>query len=608
MMKTPPTIPAPLPTDYRLLSLARLLSVSKRDALAATVEAWAWIQSQATGGIVPQPVALLDTVAEIEGYGDAAVAVGLVGTADGHIVAPAELRQADAQGTARRSGTADDEERKKKERLKKRNQRNGSRLTGKVKTPKPPPTDAAAATSTTTGRAPRRLGSVAGMDIMLLWSKRNEAWFYKCDGATPELTGTVTDPNNLTLAAALKALLNARLTQAHREKGKLVQPVFSPSMEDLVAAARQERDARQAAAAAAVRVDDANEALARAADDDADQGDQEPEPAEPAPPTGDIKPEGVAADRSPPLQADAEDGDIQGTKRGQHGDTGTCPPNVPTAEPGERVASTSNDNTLGATLCPPKCPPNVPGDAPSSSSSLICAVDEIKNQNTTTTSGTADHERDADADQGDDFSRYLKASGKPDELDRYLTGSGCRPTLTPEQVALVQRLADALGTTPAAVRVQGRNAPVWLAARCAAAGIDPKTGFPLTASAAPAGDDATTSPQDAPGSPSDTGTGVQTETGVQAAGGIVGAPATTPTTGSPDDVDVARVRLSQGLHADDHAAGDLDQERDAEQGTAGSPQDDDAEQHRRRNEALRAIAAFSTTTIVTTSVTPPLNC
>lgn len=594
MMKTPPTIPAPLPTDYRLLSLARLLSVSKRDALAATVEAWAWIQSQATGGIVPQPVALLDTVAEIEGYGDAAVAVGLVGTADGHIVAPAELRQADAQGTARRSGTADDEERKKKERLKKRNQRNGSRLTGKVKTPKPPPPDAAAATSTTPSRRSVRLGSVVpGQDIRLIWSRKNEEWFYKCTGATPDLTGTVTDQENPTLADALKALMDARLIQAKREKGQLVQTAFSPSMEDLVAAALQERDARQAAVAAAVRVDDANEALARAADDDADQGDQEPEPAEPAPPTGDIKPEGVAADRSPPLQADAEDGDIQGTKRGQHGDTGTCPQNVPIGEAGDRVVSPCADNGLGAVPCPPKCPPDTTGTRSSSSSSSVNEMNEDKD--TTTTRATADRERDTHADQSDDFSRYVQAAG-------------CLPTLTPEQVALVQRLADALGSNPAAIRDQGRYRPDVLTARCHAAGIDPKTGFPITAS--PAGDDAPTSPQDAPGSPNDTGTGVQTETGVQAAGGIVGAPATTTPTGSPDDVDVdvARVRLSQGLHADDHAAGDRDQEPDAEQGTAGSPQDDDAEQNRRRNEALRAIAAFSTTTIVTTSVTPPLNC
>lgn len=603
-MKTPPTIPVPLPTDHRLLRLAGLLNVSKRDALGATVEAWAWIQAQATGGIVPQPVALLDTVAEIEGYGEAAVAVGLVGTADGHIVAPAELRQADAQGSARRSGTADDEKRKAYERDKKRKQRKGSRLTGKGKTTTTPPADASA-TSTTPSRKSRRLGSVTdGQHVMLIWSKKNDEWFYKCTGATPDLTGTVTDQDNPTLADALKALLDARLTQVQRDKGKLVQTTFSPSMDDLVAAARQERDARQAAAAAAARVDDANEALARAADDDDDQGDREPEPAapgEPVTPTAGI-PEGVAAD--------GQDGDIQGTTRGQHGDTGTCPQNVPIGEAGDRDVSPSDDNGLGAAPCPQKCPQDAQGTRPSSSSSSVNQRDE--EEDTTTTRTTADHERYAHADRGDDFSRYPKAAGNRDELDRYLTASGCLPPLTPEQAALVQRLADALGTTPEAIRLQGRTEPAILDARCRAAGIDPKTGFPMAARPARAGDHAPTSPEDAPGSPSDTGTHVQKVSSEQASAGIVGAPATTTPIRFPCSGDYRRSGLSQpfggGLQDDDHAAGERDHGRDIVQATAGSRKDDTAEQQRRRNEALRAVAAFSTTTTVTTSVTPPLNC
>jgi len=202
--------------------------------------------------------------------------VGLVGTADGHIVAPAELRQADVQGTARRAGTADDDARdqeRRQARDRQRRRRSRSRLTGKVKPTTPPPADVRT-TSTTPSRAARRLGSVAdGQHVMLLWSPKTQGWFYKVTGATPPLTGTVTDQENPTLADALKALLDARLTQAQREKGKLGETVFSPSMEQLVAAARQERDARQAAAAAAARVDEGNVALARAADDDADQGD-----------------------------------------------------------------------------------------------------------------------------------------------------------------------------------------------------------------------------------------------------------------------------------------------------------------------------------------------
>lgn len=568
-MKTPPTIPAPLPTDHRLLRLAGLLKVSRRDALGATVDAWAWIAAQATGGIVPQPVVLLDSVAEIEGYGEAAVAVGLVGTADGHIVAPAELRAADAQGTARRAGTADDDGRDRKrqqDRVRQRRRRNGSRLTGKAKTPTP--TDAAVATSTTPSRAARRLGTVAdGQHVMLLWSPKTQGWFYKVTGATPPLTGTVTDQENPTLADALKALLDARLTQAQREKGRLVQTVFSPSMEQLVAAARQEHDSRQAAVASAARLDEGNVALARAADDDADQGDREPEP---VPPTADAPSEGVA------------ERDCHAPVTPVTRDTVTCHAPVTLA----RDASTLPGNGLDAVFCHA----SVTLAAPSSSSSSL-NDERNENKDTTTTSVTADHERDAHADQGDDFSRYLKAAGKPDELDRYLTASGCLPTLTPEQVALVQRIADALDTTPAAVREQGRNRPAWLAARCHAAGIDPKTGFPMAARAARAGDHAPTSPQDAPGRPSGTGTGVQSVSSGQASGGIVGAPATATSTGSPDDVDVARFRLSQGLtavtdglQADDHDDGRTDAEQQRRR--------DDAEQHRRRNEALRDIAAF----------------
>ena len=591
-MKTPPTISAPLPTDHRLLSLARLLNVSKRDALGATVEAWAWIQAQATGGIVPQPVTLLDTVAEIEGYGDAAVAVGLVGTADGHIVAPAELRQADAQGTAHRAGTDDDEGRdheRRQARDRQRRRRNRSRLTGKVK----PPTDAAAATSTTPSRAARRLGTVAdGQHVMLLWSPKTQGWFYKVTGATPPLTGTVTDQENPTLADALKALLDARLTQAQREKGRLVQTVFSPSMEQLVAAARQEHDARQAAAAAAARVDAGNEALARAAVDDTDLGDHEPAQAEP--PTADIEPEGVA------------ERDCHAPVTPAERDTVTCHAPVTLA----RDASTLPGNVLGAVFC--HAPVTLAG--PSSSSSCLNGMNH-EDKDTTTTRATGDHERDAHADRGDDFSRYLKATGKPDELDRYLTASGHQPALDPETAALVQRLAAALNTTPEAIREQGRHRPDVLLARCHAAGIDPKTGFPMAARAARAGDHAPTRPEDAPGSPSGTGMGVQSVSSGQASGGIVRASATTTPTGSPDDVEVARFRLSHGLtavtdglQADDHAAGERDHGRDIEQDTAGSPGDDTAEQQRRRNEGLRAVAAFSTTTIVTTSVTPPLNC
>jgi hypothetical protein len=630
MMKTPPTIPAPLPTDHRLLRLAGLLSVSKRDALGATVEAWAWIQAQATEGIVPQPVALLDGVAEIEGYGEAAVAVGLVGTADGHIVAPAELRQADAQGTARRAGTADDDARERERRQardRQRRRRNGSRLTGKMKPTAPP--DVAAATSTTPSRKRRRLGTLpGGYDIMLFWSKTNEEWFYKVPGSVPDLTGTVTDQDNPTLAAALKALMDARLTQVQKAKGRLDAPTFSPSMEQLVEAARREQADRQAAAVAAARVDEGNEAFARAAAADDDQGDAEPVAerftnggdanAKPQPtPTGDIEPGDAPGDCSTSSPADAAEPAPA---------TADAPPDDPAERdchaPVTRDKRDKRDCHASVTLdtdakpLPGKgldadfCHASVTLGSPSSSSSSLNELNE--KENTTTTSVTADRERDAPgtAEQDDIFSRYLKATDRRDDFDRYLKAAGTAPPVDPATAARIQRLADALGSTPEAIRDQGLEQPDILYARLKAVGIDPMTGFPLAtpaktprehvATARPA-EDAPTSPQDAPGRPTGIGTYVQAVSSEQASGGIVAAPATTPPpTGSPDDVDALGSRLSHGLAAvtagllgDDRAEGRTDAEQQRRRDEAEQERRrDEAEQQRRRQEGLKAVAAY----------------
>jgi nucleotide-binding universal stress UspA family protein len=568
-MKTPPTVPAPLPTDHRILRLAGLLNLSKRETIGAVVETWAWLHAQAHDGVVPQPLVLLDTVAEIEGFGEAAVAVGLVGTADGHIVAPAELRQ--AQGTARRAGTADDEKRKEYEREKKRKQRKGSRLTGKPK-PTTPKGDAPAAATTPSRRA-RRLGTVApGQDVLLLWSKQNGEWFYKVTGATPTLTGTVSDQENPTLADALKALLDARLTQVQKTKGSLDIPTFSPSMEQLVEAARREQADRQAAAVAAARVNEGNVAFDHAAADD-DQGDADwfsittdcnakSKPKVDAP-----------SDATEPVNAhqqDASAGDNLGTTGGQHGDMGTCPQNVPGTPTGERVVSPSNDNGLDAARCPPKCPHDATGTVPSSSSSSMSYG--IENKDTTTTRTTADHERDTtrDAEQGDDFSRYLTAT-------KAATASGetFKP-LDPETAAHVQRLADALGDTTDAVRRQGRQNPGLLDARLRALGIDPKTGHPLPPKTSTSGK-RSRSHEDAPGSPASVGTSVQTGTDVQPSGDVLAAPATTATSGGST--------TPTGAAHDD--ADDL--ERDHEEPVTLTAADID----RRRREVLQAVRSYT---------------
>jgi len=179
-------------------------------------------------------------------------------------------------------------------------------------------------------------------------------------------------------------------------------------------------------------------------------------------------------------------------------------------------------------------------------------------------------------------------------------------------------------------------------------GIDPATGFPMAAPdaepAATAGepaaaaqdtadhpadvltaDDARRSPQDAPGAPQGTGTDVQAVSSEQASGGGSAAQATTPpAAGSPMP---SRARQRSGLsHAADVLPDGLDddaerhRQRDAERDT-GSPasgSDDgdgpaellsDADIEQRRQQGLRAIAAWSTTTTesVTLSVTPT-NC
>jgi hypothetical protein len=557
-MKTPPTIPAPLPTDHRLLSLARLLNVPKRDALAATVEAWAWIQAQATEGIVPSPIVLLDGVAEIEGYGEAAVAVGLVGTADGHIVAPVELRQADAQGTARRAGPADDDARDRERRQGRERQRrcrSNKNFTGKPK-PTTPSKDAPAA-ATTPSRKARRLGTVApGQDVMLLWSKQNDEWFYKVTGAVPGLTGTVTDQDNPTLADALKALCDARLTQQQKAKGKFDAPTFSPSMEQLVEAARREQADRQAAAVAAARVDEGNVALAQAAAVDADQDD-----AEQVAPIADMEPDHAPGDHPTSSPDDAAERDCHAHVTHVTRDKRDCHVSVTVAPDAKPLPGSGLDAVF--------CHASVTLAAPSSSSSSFYAENE--NENTTTTRATADHERDAGvAEQNDIFDRYLKAWPR-------------RPVLDPKTAALVQRLADALGSSPEAIREQGRNHRHVLLARCHAAGIDPKTGFPVAD--AQVGGHATTSPQDAPGSPSSDRTPVQAHTTVQAAGGSVAAPAATPpATGSPPGSGQGSPTSSRQR---DHAADG----RDRDDNSPIVRCDADAEMERRRREVMKTLSA-----------------
>ena len=70
MPRTPPTIVAPLPRDPRVMELAKALNVSRREAYAAAVEAWAWMSMMERDGVVPdaEPASLTRAdVARLEG-------------------------------------------------------------------------------------------------------------------------------------------------------------------------------------------------------------------------------------------------------------------------------------------------------------------------------------------------------------------------------------------------------------------------------------------------------------------------------------------------------------------------------------------------------------
>lgn len=94
MPKTPPTIVAPLPYDPRVMTLAKSVSLTRREAFAAAAEAWAWMSVMAVEDIVPQtaPDSLDAVVGDIDGFGQAMLQAGLVGVVNDGLVLPAELR------------------------------------------------------------------------------------------------------------------------------------------------------------------------------------------------------------------------------------------------------------------------------------------------------------------------------------------------------------------------------------------------------------------------------------------------------------------------------------------------------------------------------------
>ena len=269
MPKAISTTIGPNPTDRRVLQLEQLLNVSRPHAVGVVVMSWAWLHAEQTEGVVPGTPSMLDIVVDMKGAGQALVDAGLVGVSPDGLILPLELRR-QAERAARSDESPDDRRRRKDAERKAKSRRN-QRLTKPALKPSPLPT----AEATGARWTPRRLGAVDGHDVMLLYSKKTQAWFYCLKGASPiEWTASVADQGNPSFAEALAGLHGTM----KREDGKGLgnADTFRPSLQALVTAAERYRDKRASAAADDARRDEGNKALAEASAEDQDDIDHEP--------------------------------------------------------------------------------------------------------------------------------------------------------------------------------------------------------------------------------------------------------------------------------------------------------------------------------------------
>jgi hypothetical protein len=469
MPRTPPTIVAPLPHDPRVLALAKSVGITRREAFAAAAEAWAWMSVMAVDDIVPRtaPDSLDAVVGDIDGFGQAMLQAGLVGTVDGGLVLPAELRERQqhderGSGDSRRS-TSNGAIRQKRHRDRKRL---------KVPAPKRAATAPTAEAPRPTYK-PRTLGMVEGCPVRLLFSRTTDCFFYKLEGAMPkDVTGTVTDPDNPSFADALMALHSAMKRVVGKGLGSADK--FNPSMAQVVAAAERERDALRAAAAEAVRREQANQAFAEASAEDQDDVLE------------------VARERNESVTGDARNvtpvtGDaLRDVSR--NAETSSTPT-------GETVCDDSQRNAFRD------------ASAPSSSSSSLSSLNEDRKENTTTTNEVAAVLRDAE--RLDLFLERLKPpkpAPVPDDSDREQRQERRRQ--------MAERFAAALGIKIDEVFQLNQSDKPGLLARLLAAGIDPNTGLPVNAEGAH-------EPVDARG---DIDTTTDTVTDDKPAAGVVVAP------------------------------------------------------------------------------------
>ena len=447
MPKTFPTTVAPMPTDRRVLQLEQLLNVSRSQAVGIVVMAWAWLLAEESEGVVPGEPRILDSLVNIDGAGQALVDAGLVGVEPAGLVLPLGVRHVAERATKRGESAEDRRRRKASERKQKSRKRGELASPSQASGSKTSPPTAEAARSS---QSPRCLGYVEGCPVMLLYNARQGVPFYIVRNATPkEWTASVTDPQRPSLADALVSLHSAMKRESG--KGMHADDTFSPSLEQMVAAAAKERDSRQATAAEAARRDEANSALLEAAAED--QAD--------------------AAE-------DAPERDMSRSGHTQKRDTVTCHASVTLCETETLAASPCGGNDLGAESEGAKC--HAFGHTPAASSSIsscLCSPEEFKEKDTTTS-----------------VAAHAKRDPADDILDRFLerqATTAARPADDAEtakrkerKAELAQRYAAALGMSLEAVYDQWKNQTDILRARLAAAGIDPRTGLPAGAHHEPA--------------------------------------------------------------------------------------------------------------------------
>jgi hypothetical protein len=476
MPKTFTTTVAPIPTDARVLHLEQLLSVSRSQAVGVVVMSWAWMIAEESEGVVPLPVKILDNVVDIEGAGQALVDAGLVGLEPGGLILPLGVRQAADRAT--RKGESKDERRKRQQNERQETCRKRQRLNKPSKASGPK-----AILPTAEAPAPRqmsrRLGTVGIYDIMLLYRKDGVP-FYKLAGAAPrEFTGTVSDPENPSLQDAFKALLQAMKRACDLDRLDHGAN-FRPSMEEMVVAAKADRDRRLAAEADAARREQANQSLAEASAEDQDDHDHG----------------GQERDAVTPMSRSERD-------------TVTC--HAPVTVDGFQAVAESpcDDRHLDAISEGSKCHAPCHNAAPSSSSSSVCipSGEEDSKKNTTTTSSVPIRERDTD----DIFDRFLPVRrGK----DTPASDDAERERRQGEKERLAALFADALGTDKNSILRQWRSAPDILVTRLVHAGIDPNTGLLVNADG----------PDRPVGARGDIDTTTDTMTGNKPAAGSVKAP------------------------------------------------------------------------------------